>query len=149
MVDGTSITDAALGRKLEGSVQRNPALKVRISHVAKRQARVDAIRELAKRAGVATIEIIASIDTQVPDTQPAPPSDVAPTVVLSIDGKGRLLLDARVVPDRELDAELAKLGKQTKAIALRPDPATPYGTIAKLVERCKAAGLTDVTFIAN
>jgi len=148
MVDGTSITDAALARKLEGAVQRDPAVKVRIAYGPKRQDRATAILDLAKRARVASIETVASLDTEVPAKSP-PPADTTPVTVLTIDSRGGLLLGARKLAEAELDAELVKLGKTTKKIALRPDNSTPYGTIAKLVDRCKAAGLSEIVFLAN
>lgn len=148
MVDGTSITDAALARKLEGAAKRDPSVKIRISHVAKARDRAAALRELAKRAGATAIEVMPAIETTVPPSPP-PASDTTPVTVLTIDAKGALFLGARKVEAAALDKELAALAKRTKKIALRPDGGTPYGTIQDLMDRCKAAGLTDIMFLAN
>lgn len=148
MVNGTSITDTALERKLAAAVKRNPAVVVKVGHASKLPAtRLAAIKALLARAGVTTYQLSASIDTEVAPTPPQP-ADTTPTVVLTLDAKGGLVLGARVVADKDLDAELAKLGKTTKKIALRADGSTPYDTIQKLMARCRAAGLTDISLIA-
>jgi biopolymer transport protein ExbD len=147
MVDGTSITDAALARKLSGAVARDAAFKVRISHDAKVTDRLAALRALVKKAGVTNVEVSAAIVTNVPP-QPPPVRDDTPTIVLTIDASGRFALNARRVPDADLDKELASLGMRTKKIALTADKSTPYAAIVKLMDRCKAAGLTEIMFVA-
>ena len=57
MVDGTPHTDAALARKLEAAVKRDPATKVRLGHDPKRADRAAAIRALAQKAGVTNFEV--------------------------------------------------------------------------------------------
>ena len=148
MVDGTSITDTALARKLEAAVKRDVAIKVRLAYDVKLADRFDVVHALVNKAGVTNIEVSTSIVTQVPDKAP-PPADNTPTIVLTVDNKGGLMLGARRVPDAELDAELATVAKRTKKIALAADKATTYATIVKLMDRCKAAGLTDIMFIGN
>lgn len=59
MVDGVSFTDAALERKLAGAVRRNAAFKVKLSYVERSRPRAQAIEALARRAGVATVELAA------------------------------------------------------------------------------------------
>lgn len=148
MVDGTSTTDAALARKLAGAVERDATVKVRISYAAEQSRRLDAIRALVKKAGVMNVEVSAAIVTAVPD-KPAPPRDDTPTMVLTIDSKGALILGSRVLAAAELDKELAILAKRTKKLALQPDKRTPAGVIQDLMARCKAAGLTEISFLSN
>lgn len=148
MVDGTSITDAALERKLAAAVKRDPATKVWLGHVTKQTARADAIRAIVKRAGVVNVEVSASIDTQVPPSVPRT-VDATPTVVLTIDAKGVFYVGANVVADAELDKELARIAKLTKKLAVAPDGSTTAGVIQKLVERAKAAGLTEISFLSK
>jgi hypothetical protein len=148
MVDGTSITDAALARKLESAVKRDATVKVRIGYEPKQTARLDAIRALVKKAGVTNVEVSSAIVTAVPDSPP-PARDETPTVILTIDSTGRLFLGARVIAVGELDKELAELAKRTKKLALQPDKSTPAGVIQDLMARCKAAGLTEVSFLSN
>jgi len=67
MVNGTSITDVALERKLAAAVKRNPAVVVKLGHASKLPAdRLAAIKALLGRAGIAKYEVSASIDTVVP-----------------------------------------------------------------------------------
>ena len=148
MVDGTSITDAALERKLVAAVKRDPATKVRIAHATPRADRAAVISALVRRAGVTIVEVSAAITTVVPPTTP-PPADTTPTIVLTIDAKGTYYVGARVVPDAELDKELAAIGKQTKKLAVAPDGSTTALVIQKLIARAKAAGLTEVSFVAR
>ena len=148
MVDGTSITDAALERKLAAAVKRDPATKVRLGHVPKQTARADAIRAIVKRAGVVNVEVSSSIDTQVPPSGPRNVDDT-PTIVLTIDAKGVLYVGASVVADADLDKELARIAKLTKKLAVAPDGSTTTAVIQKLVERAKAAGLTEIIFLTK
>ncbi len=60
MVDGTSITDAALARKLEAAFKRDPAVKVRLGHDPKRADRFAAIRALVQKAGVTNVELVTA-----------------------------------------------------------------------------------------
>ncbi len=57
MVDGTSITDAALARKLEAAVKRNPKVLVRFGHDPKRADRAAVVRALVQKAGVTNLEV--------------------------------------------------------------------------------------------
>lgn len=59
VVDGTPHTDAALARKLEAAVKRDPAVKVRLGHDKKRADRADQLRALVKKAGVTNLEAVA------------------------------------------------------------------------------------------
>ena len=148
MVNGTSMTDAALERKLASAVKRDPSVAVKLSYASKlAPARLTAVKALLARAGIAKYELSASIDTVVPP-QPPRAADSTPTVVLSIDAKGGLILGASVVTDKDLDAALARLAKTTTKIALRADGSTPYDTIQKLMARCRAAGLSDIALIS-
>ena len=53
-LDGTSITDAALERKLAAAVKRDPSTKVRITDANPQRAAE--VRALVTRAGVTNIE---------------------------------------------------------------------------------------------
>jgi len=148
MVDGTSITDAALERKLVAAVKRDPATKVRLAHATKQTARADAIRAIVKRAGVVNVEVSAAIDTQVPPSGPRTVDD-SPQIVLTIDAKGVFYVGANVVADAGLDQELVRISKLTKKLAIAPDGSTTALVIEKLVQRAKAAGLTEITFLTK
>jgi biopolymer transport protein ExbD len=130
MVDGTSITDGALARKLEAAVKRDAAIKVRIAYDTKQTARFDVIRAIAKKAGVTAVEVSEGIDS--------------PTMVLSISAAGTLIFGARVLEDDEIDTALASLAKRTKRIVIAPEKSTPAATVEAVIARCKAAGLSDV-----
>ena len=148
MVNGTSTTDAALERKLAAAIKRNPSVVVKLGYASKLPAdRLTAIKALLARAGITKYETSASIDTVMPPPQP-PVADSTPTIVLSIDAKGGLLLGAAVIADKDLDTALAQRAKTTKKIALRADASTPYETVQKLMARCRAAGLTEISFIS-
>ena len=148
MVNGSSITDAALERKLAAAVKRNPSVVVKLSYASKLGAdRLAAVKAVIKRAGIAKYEIVASIDIVVPP-QPPPPADATPTPVLTIDAKGGLRLGSSAVADKDLDAALSQLARSTKKIALHADGSTPYDVVQKLMARCRAAGLTEISLIS-
>jgi biopolymer transport protein ExbD len=58
IVDGTSITDAALARKLEAAFKRDPAVRVRLGHDPRRADRAGVIRALVQKAGVTNVELV-------------------------------------------------------------------------------------------
>jgi biopolymer transport protein ExbD len=137
MMDGTATTDAALARKLAAAVKRNVLLEVKLAYAEKARPRAQAVEAIVKRAGIELSSVTAV------------PSQVAPAITkLVIAANGSLTLDARSVTDAQLDTELAALGKRTKQLALTADKATPYAVIVKLMDRAKAAGLTEIIFVA-
>jgi hypothetical protein len=147
MVDGTSTTDAALERKLTAAVKKLASFKVKLSYAEKARARAQAIEAIVKRSGATNVEITTAIVTAVPPRAPQP-ADTTPAVVLAIAANGTLSLDAVAVSDAALDKALAAAGKRTKKLAITADKTTPYAVIVKLMDRAKAAGLTEIMFSA-
>jgi biopolymer transport protein TolR len=67
-----------------------------------------------------------------------------PTAV-TIDADGNLYFKNRQMVAEEIDLELHVLaGKGTTKIVVRGDERVNYGKVVELMNRCKAAGLTEV-----
>jgi biopolymer transport protein ExbD len=148
-VEGASLDDAALATALKARVASDASVRV-VFTVDKAVAhkRVVALMTIAKQAGVKAMTLAAPIATTVVEKAPPAP-DATPALVLSIDKAGKMFLGSRAVAEADLAAEFQKLAKAgRKKLAIAADGNVTYGTIAKVLEHAKAAGL-EVGFMTQ
>ena len=140
MVDGASLSDAALERVLREAIARDKDTVVSFSQdEGVSSQRFMALYAIVKRVGVTKFGAQSANYTD-PDNPPKEP-------VVTIDMNGTFYLDKRIVVADALDRELAKLAKKkVKRAVIAVDSTVTLDAIEKLIARCKAAGL-DVSVL--
>jgi len=140
-VDGSSLDDAALKAAVEARVAKDADVRVVLTvDTAVPHKRVVALMNIAKAAGAKAMTLAAPIATSVAE-KPSKPATSTPALVLTIDAAGKFMLGSHVIAEADLTAELKKRAKGFKKIVIAADGSVTYGTIAKVLEAAKAAGL--------
>lgn len=66
-------------------------------------------------------------------------------IIINIDADGRAIVAARDISDADLAAMLASAvaANPNQKVSIRGDRATAYANVARVLDLCKAAGITD------
>ena len=92
-------------------------------------------------------------EKQLPDRGGAPPPRVpaARTVQVLVNERGAVFVDGKRSGERALYADLLDTVRRRGRlhVALAADVKAPYGTIMRVLDAAKAAGLDDVGFVTS
>ncbi|NFV79252.1 ExbD/TolR family protein [Magnetospirillum aberrantis] len=96
-----------------------------------------------------TVPVISvGVPVNLPREQAAPLLGDAGTVILSLDGDGRLFWDDTPLSGfEELQDRLRLVAAAHPAIQLRGDADLPFAAVAKIMDACRQAGLTRLGFV--
>jgi len=92
-------------------------------------------------------------EKQLPDPGGAPPTHMtrARTIEVLVSERGAIFIDGRGTDAVRLYADLAGVARRRGRlhVALSADVKAPYGTIIRILDAAKLAGLDDVGFVTS
>jgi len=88
------------------------------------------------------------LDIQLPKVS-AQGLDMREGLSLTIDSSGRIVLDKTPVTLANLNKALAAKGAASRPVYLRADQRVPYGTVAAVIGRVRAAGVTNLGLVTE
>ena len=75
--------------------------------------------------------------------------DLREGITLTVDPDGALQLDQKRVTIDGLEEALQRKGAATRPVFLRADQRVPYGVVAKVIGRARAAGVTNLGLVTE
>jgi biopolymer transport protein ExbD len=75
--------------------------------------------------------------------------DLREGIAVTVDPSGTVYIDKEPVRIADLGAELEKRGAATRPVFLRADSRVPYGTVAQVIGRARAAGVTNLGLVTD
>jgi biopolymer transport protein TolR len=95
--------------------------------------------------------LVSSVKLELPKTDAASPTDVAPSVSVVVDRTGQAYLDNQPVPLAELSQSLARTAalQPDTEVQLRADENAPYGKVIEVLGAAQKAGLTRIGFVTD
>jgi biopolymer transport protein TolR len=95
--------------------------------------------------------LVPSVKLELPKTDAAFPTDVAPSVSVVVDRTGQAYLDNQPVPLAELSQSLARTAalQPDTEVQLRADENAPYGKVIEVLGAAQKAGLTRIGFVTD
>jgi biopolymer transport protein TolR len=95
--------------------------------------------------------LVSSVKLELPKTDAASPTDVAPSVSVVVDRTGQAYLDNQPVSLAELSQSLARTAalQPDTEVQLRADENAPYGKVIEVLGAAQKAGLTRIGFVTD
>ena len=75
--------------------------------------------------------------------------DLREGISVTVDPSGTVYLDKTPVALADLGDELEKRGAASRPVFLRADSRVPYGTVAQVIGRARAAGVTNLGLVTD
>ena len=75
--------------------------------------------------------------------------DLREGISVTVDPSGTVYLDKAPVALADLGDELEKRGAASRPVFLRADSRVPYGTVAQVIGRARAAGVTNLGLVTD
>jgi biopolymer transport protein ExbD len=75
--------------------------------------------------------------------------DLREGISVTVDPSGTVYLDKAPVQLADLGDELEKRGAASRPVFLRADSRVPYGTVAQVIGRVRAAGVTNLGLVTD
>jgi biopolymer transport protein ExbD len=75
--------------------------------------------------------------------------DLREGITVTVDPSGTVYIDKQPVQIADLGDELEKLGAASRPVFLRADSRVPYGTVAQVIGRARAAGVTNLGLVTD
>ena len=126
------------------------AFGVRTVDVKQEAVRARAVEVAPVAPANAAPELVAPKVAAKP-VKPAEPAKPVAPVIVTMDINGELTLDGRKVGERALVSKLSALSgvHAAQKVILSADANVPAQQVSRIVDLCKSAGISKVTFIAK
>ena len=92
--------------------------------------------------------LTAGLDIQLPKVS-AQGLDLREGLTLTVDPDGAIQLDQKRVTLDGLEDALQRKGAATRPVFLRADQRVPYGVVAQVIGRARAAGVTNLGLVTE
>jgi biopolymer transport protein ExbD len=95
--------------------------------------------------------MVTRLTLNLPRLDGAAPTDVRPSLQLTLDAQSRLYLAEQPISIEGLGERAAQAAASNPAteVHLRADSRVPYGTVAEVISRVQKAGLTRIGFVTE
>jgi biopolymer transport protein TolR len=88
------------------------------------------------------------LDIQLPKVS-AQGLDMREGIVLTIDPEGRVVMDKTTVKLADLGRALERKGAASRPVFLKADQRVPYGVVAQVIGKARAAGVTNLGLVTE